>query len=194
MSFRASGVQKFCALRKQPCTLHFHHPGTTTTRESFEGFGRKWHIPSSCLDASKKCSSSGKEKAHKHKQVCPVTAWVGGVLPTGWPGVKCLCAVCGSQETYVEILSGYPAGRIGDRGDREIVYVPNVYVPFLAPMSMGNYQIYRPSKCLWLKIQDAPKAEQNVRGFWVRTPICQMVPISRVGGGGRQRNRQSGRA
>ena len=28
---------------------------------------------------------------------------------------------------------GFPAGRIGDRGDREIVYVPNVYVPFPAP-------------------------------------------------------------
>ena len=28
----------------------------------------------------------------------------------------------------------YPAGRIGDRGDREIVYVPNVYVPFPAPI------------------------------------------------------------
>ena len=30
---------------------------------------------------------------------------------------------------------GFPAGRIGDRGDREIVYVPNVYVPFPAPNS-----------------------------------------------------------
>ena len=29
---------------------------------------------------------------------------------------------------------GFPAGRIGDRGDREIVYVPNVYVPFPAPI------------------------------------------------------------
>ena len=28
---------------------------------------------------------------------------------------------------------GFPAGRIGDRGAREIVYVPNVYVPFPAP-------------------------------------------------------------
>ena len=28
---------------------------------------------------------------------------------------------------------GFPAGRIGDRSDREIVYVPNVYVPFPAP-------------------------------------------------------------
>ena len=28
---------------------------------------------------------------------------------------------------------GFPAGRIGDRRDREIVYVPNDYVPFPAP-------------------------------------------------------------
>ena len=28
-----------------------------------------------------------------------------------------------------------PAGRIGDRGDREIVHVPNLYVPFLVPTS-----------------------------------------------------------
>ena len=28
---------------------------------------------------------------------------------------------------------GFLAGRIGDRGDREIVYVPNVYVNFPAP-------------------------------------------------------------
>ena len=28
---------------------------------------------------------------------------------------------------------GFPAGRIGDRGDREIVYVPNVYVPLNFP-------------------------------------------------------------
>ena len=28
---------------------------------------------------------------------------------------------------------GFPAGRIGDQGDREIVYVPSVYVPFPAP-------------------------------------------------------------
>ena len=41
--------------------------------------------------------SSGRIKAHKHKQFCPVTARVRGRLPTGWPGVKCLCAVCGIQ-------------------------------------------------------------------------------------------------
>ena len=27
---------------------------------------------------------------------------------------------------------GFPDGRIGDRGEQEIVYVPNVYVPFPA--------------------------------------------------------------
>ena len=45
---------------------------------------------------AQKCS--GKEEAHKHKKKIPVTARVGGgVLPTGWPGVKSLCAVCGTQ-------------------------------------------------------------------------------------------------
>ena len=49
--------------------------------------------------------SSGKEKAHEHKQDFPVTARVGGGLPTGWPGVsrppgvKSLCAVCRTQGT-----------------------------------------------------------------------------------------------
>ena len=35
---------------------------------------------------------------------------------------------------------GFPAGRIGDRGDREIVYVPNVYVPFPAPKSVSMFR------------------------------------------------------
>ena len=57
---------------------------------------------------------SGKEKAHKHEQFFPVTARVGGGgLPTGEPGIKCLCAVCGTQETKT-FPSGYPAGRTGD--------------------------------------------------------------------------------
>ena len=37
---------------------------------------------------------SGKEKAHKHKQIFPVTARAGGGLL-----IKSLCAVCGSQGT-----------------------------------------------------------------------------------------------
>ena len=40
--------------------------------------------------------NSGKEKAHTHKQIFPVTARAGG---DRWPGVKSLCAVCGTQGT-----------------------------------------------------------------------------------------------
>ena len=51
---------------------------------------------------------SGKEKAHKHKHIFPVTARAGGGgvsrpggggSPDRWPGVKSLCAVCGTQGT-----------------------------------------------------------------------------------------------
>ena len=54
------------------------------------------------------CRFSGKEKAHKHKQLLPVTARVGGGgfsrpggqgSPDRWPGVKSSCAVCGTQVT-----------------------------------------------------------------------------------------------
>ena len=62
--------------------------------------------------------------------------------PDRWPGVKSLCAVCGIQGIFNIFVwvpgredIGYPAGRIGDRGDREIVYVPNIYVPFPASSS-----------------------------------------------------------
>ena len=64
--------------------------------------------------------------------------------PDRLPGVKSLCAVCGTQGTstfssgFPAGRIGYPAGRIGDRGDREIVYVPNVYVPFPAPKFGGD--------------------------------------------------------
>ena len=66
---------------------------------------------------------------------------VGGGSPDRWPGVKSLCAVCGTHREHKRFRPGtrpggigFPAGRIGDRGDREIVYVPNVYVPFPAPV------------------------------------------------------------
>ena len=90
---------------------------------------------------------SGKEKAHKHKQFFPVTARAGGVsrpgggggLPTGGQGSK-VYVLCAEPKEHKRFRPGtrpggigFLAGRIGDRGDREIVYVPNVYVPFLAP-------------------------------------------------------------
>ena len=49
---------------------------------------------------------SGKEKAHKHEEIFPVTARGRGGSPDRvargpdrWPGVKSLCAVCGTQGT-----------------------------------------------------------------------------------------------
>ena len=59
-------------------------------------------------------------------------------LPTGGQGSK-VYVLCGEPKEHKHFRSGtrpggfgHPAGRIGDRGDREIVYVTNVYVPFLA--------------------------------------------------------------
>ena len=64
---------------------------------------------------------------------------MGGGLPTGGQGSKVyvLCVEPKEDKRFRPGTRpggiGYPAGRIGDRGDREIVYVPNVYVPFPAP-------------------------------------------------------------
>ena len=66
------------------------------------------------------------------------TGWGGG-LPTGGQGSK-VYVLCAEPKEHKRFRPGtrpggigFPAGRIGDRGDREIVYVPNVYVPFPAP-------------------------------------------------------------
>ena len=64
---------------------------------------------------------------------------MGGGLPTGGQGSK-VYVLCAEPKAHKRFRPGarpggigFPAGRIGDRGDREIVYVPNVYVPFPAP-------------------------------------------------------------
>ena len=111
--------------------------------------------PCSMISLSLTCfiGQSGKEKAHKHKQIFPVTAQAGRGLPTGWGGglptggqgskVYVLCAEPKEHKRFRPGTRsggiGFPAGRIGDRGDREIVYVPNVYVPFPAPRQ-GCYE------------------------------------------------------
>ena len=59
-------------------------------------------------------------------------------LPTGGQGSK-VYVLCAEPKEYQHFRPGiWPGGsgarsRIGDRGDREIVYVPNLYVPFPAP-------------------------------------------------------------
>ena len=63
----------------------------------------------------------------------------GGGLPTGGQGSK-VYVLCAEPKEHKRFRPGtrpggigFPAGRIGDRGDREIVYVQIVDVPFLAP-------------------------------------------------------------
>ena len=105
--------------------------------------------------------NSGKEKAHKHKQIFPVTARWGGGLPTGWGGGGLptggqgskVYVLCAEPKEHKHFRPGtrpggflFPAGRIGDLGDREIVYVPNVYAPFPAPTNIPSTP-----KCLQYK-------------------------------------------
>ena len=66
--------------------------------------------------------------AHKHKHFFPVIAWVGEGSARGQ-----IFMCCVRNPRKIKFSSGYLAGRIGDSGDLEIVYVLNVYVPFLAP-------------------------------------------------------------
>ena len=42
--------------------------------------------------------------------------------------------MCAEPKEHKHFRPGARAGRIGDRADREMVYVPNVYVKFLAPV------------------------------------------------------------
>ena len=70
---------------------------------------------------------------------------VGGGLPTGGQGSK-VYVLCAEPKEHKHFRPGtrlggigFPAGRIGDRGDRGIVYVPNVYVPFPAPNYTHNF-------------------------------------------------------
>ena len=45
-------------------------------------------------------------------------------------------------------------------------------------LSIGIYSMNRPFDWLWLVIQEASQNQKSVHCFWVRTPNCQMVPIS----------------
>ena len=77
---------------------------------------------------------------------------VGGGLPTGGQGSKVyvLCAEPKEHKRFRPVTRpggiGFPAGRIGDRGDREIVYVPNVYVPFPAANIAPNFPLEPPER------------------------------------------------
>ena len=81
------------------------------------------------------------------------TGWGGG-LPTGGQGSK-VYVLCTEPKEHKRFRPGtrpggigFPAGRIGDRVDREIVYVPNVYVVFPAPVLFMSCQQPDPSTFL----------------------------------------------
>ena len=83
-----------------PLTGVFVPSGTKNRKTNLKG--GLWGL--NCLPESPR--KSGKEKAHKHKQIVLVTARAGGVSrpggqgsPDRWPGVKSLCAVCATQGT-----------------------------------------------------------------------------------------------
>ena len=69
---------------------------------------------------------SGKEKAHKHEQIFPVTARVGGGLPTGWPGVsrpvargqKFMCCVWNQRNINIFVRVPGREDRVPGREDR----------------------------------------------------------------------------
>ena len=78
----------------------------------------------------------------------------GGGLLTGGQGSK-VCVLCAEPKENKCFRPGtrpggigFPAGRIGDWGDREIVYVPNVYVPFPAPIFAGKMNHPHCGNCL----------------------------------------------
>ena len=70
-------------------------------------------------------------------------------------GQSFMCCVRNPRKTnvFVRVPSRedgvYPARRIGDRGDREIVYVPIVYVPFPAPRERSRFAEKLQKGALW---------------------------------------------
>ena len=114
---------------------------------------RKWPFqPSKTLRFKGKIANFGAKNTVKQGKNTKRTnsthfTRVQGGLPTGWPGVsrpvvrgqKFMC--CARNPSNINIFVRVPGqedwapGRIqfGDRGDREIVHVPKVYVPFPAP-------------------------------------------------------------
>ena len=76
-------------------------------------------------------------KAHKHKQYCSVTARVGGGSPDRLArGQTFMCCVRNPRNIEISVRGTRPGGSVTG-GDREILYVPEIYVPFLAPELSG---------------------------------------------------------
>ena len=74
--------------------------------------------------------------------------------------------------------------RTKKRRDCQVVWMQNgqlVLLVWMPPKDLkwfclGIYSKKRESDCLWLWNQEAAQNGEHVQGFWVRTPICEMVP------------------
>ena len=92
------GTNRVCAWKKPRFSWEPFLPQDTLGPKG----GRKASVLELCVPVSPPrylILDSGKQKAHKHKSVWPVTVWWGVSLPVGCPGVKDLCAVFGTQGT-----------------------------------------------------------------------------------------------
>ena len=68
-----------------------------------------------------------KEKAHRHKYFWPVTVRGGGESPGRVSrGQRSMC--CLRNPGNIDLLSGYPTGKTGDRGDRTKFNVPTFFM------------------------------------------------------------------
>ena len=99
-----------------------------------------WRVGPSKIDTILICNVSGKKKAHKHNQFCPVIVWVRGALPTRWPGVKCLYVLCAERKEYKHFGPGIrPGGSV--TGVTEKLFMCQMFMcPFWPLMFAAPYQ------------------------------------------------------
>ena len=118
---------------------------------------------------------------------------MGGGLPTGGQGSK-VCVLCAEPKEHNRFRPGtrpggigFPARRIGDRGDREIVYVPNVYVPFPAPSRKNAIfpgAHFRPQNRRANNFTGTTIFLIDISGFWVGFgPLLKWGVLEDSGGG-----------
>ena len=99
---------------------------------------------------------SGEEKAHKHKQFFPVTARLGGVLPTGWRQGSNVYVVCAEPKEHKHFRPGTrPGGSV--TGVTEKLFMCQVFMCLFWPLLSGEeVNIYTASQIIPGKPRDSP--------------------------------------
>ena len=127
---------------------------------------------------------SGKEKAHKHKQIFPVTARVGGGLPTGWPevsrpaarGQKFMCCVRNPRNINIfvrapgrEESGSRPGGSV--TGVTEKLFMCQMFMCLFRPVS-GIWEAKIFTEKMWETKDFCRKKAGNRRIF--QKSVCPM--------------------